>query len=349
MPEADILEICETNGIFHEREWIDTGKQEHVDLLDFVKSTREAARVVPDDVLRMVHLPSPNVLVVDFVAWELPRLSSEIISTKAETWFSKDSPSINIHILLSRPVPSEEFVKKLDIAYQQAWLDGAQSIVDYRFNDGSDRLPLWVISFWQKVATMKEMQLTWRKALAWLDLEEERQTREEGRVAIQKARAMLRSAVGWNMKMKHCSGMTTTYHLTRFLGTLWLSDEHISMMVEELVCDLDAGKSSGVHLAGFAFTVEIDNIKLKLALPSSARKKTNISKYEDLVKNGSLHQLYFPLHINANHWIAGQIDFTRKTISFGIHGHSLTYQDANAQCFCSRFFESNWCWCWCTY
>ena len=65
MPEADILEICETNGIFYEHKWINMEKQEHVDLLDFVKSTGEAARVVPDNVLWMVHLLSPNVLVVN--------------------------------------------------------------------------------------------------------------------------------------------------------------------------------------------------------------------------------------------------------------------------------------------
>ena len=301
MPEADILEIYETD------------------------SAREAARVVPDNVLQMAHLPSSNVPVVDFVAWELPHLSSEIIPTKAEKWFSKDSPSISFHVLLSRPVPSGEFVRKLDIAYGQAWLDGAQSIIDYRFNNGSDRLPLWVISFWQKVATVKEIQVTWRKVLAWLDLEEERQKRGEGRIATQKARTLLQSTVGWNKEMKYCNGMTTTYHLSCFLGTLWLSDEHISMMVEELVCDLNTSELLDVHLASFNFTVEIDSIKLKLALPLSAKKKTNISKYEDLVKNGSLRQLYFPLHINTNHWIAGQIDFEKKTISFGIHQYLTTY------------------------
>jgi hypothetical protein len=45
--EADILEIWETDGIFNECEWIGRGIQEHVDLPDFVKTAREAARVVP--------------------------------------------------------------------------------------------------------------------------------------------------------------------------------------------------------------------------------------------------------------------------------------------------------------
>jgi hypothetical protein len=106
MSEADILEIYEADGVFYEHEWIGTGKKEHVNLPDFVKTAREAARLVPDNVLTMAYLPSPNVLVADFVAWDLPHLSSEIISTKAEMWFSKDLSSISIHVLLSRPVPS---------------------------------------------------------------------------------------------------------------------------------------------------------------------------------------------------------------------------------------------------
>ena len=34
------------------------------------ESAREAPRAVPDSVIEMVHLPSPDVLVADFVAWE---------------------------------------------------------------------------------------------------------------------------------------------------------------------------------------------------------------------------------------------------------------------------------------
>ena len=49
MPEVDIVEICETDGIFYGCEWIGIGRQEHVDLPDFVKYAREAARVVPDN------------------------------------------------------------------------------------------------------------------------------------------------------------------------------------------------------------------------------------------------------------------------------------------------------------
>lgn len=70
MPEADIVEIHEGDGIFNEQEWVGIGKQECADLPNFVKAVREASRVVPDSVLKMVHLPGPDVM-ADFVAWDV--------------------------------------------------------------------------------------------------------------------------------------------------------------------------------------------------------------------------------------------------------------------------------------
>jgi len=43
MPETDIIEIHEDDGIFIEQEWIGIGKQECVDLPNFVKAAREAS------------------------------------------------------------------------------------------------------------------------------------------------------------------------------------------------------------------------------------------------------------------------------------------------------------------
>jgi hypothetical protein len=101
-----------------------------------------------------------------------------------------------------------------------------------------------------------------------------------------------------------------------FLEMLWLSDEHISMMVEELIKDIKTTKKFNFQLTKVYFSVKIHNINLKLALPSSA-KKTLIGRIEEDVKNNKIKKLYFPLHVNGNHWIAGEIDFKQKAISFG--------------------------------
>jgi hypothetical protein len=88
-------------------------------------------------------------------------VSSEIISTKIQLWFSKKRPFDNFKdALLSRPVPPHNFVEQLDNALDQQWLNGAKSVTDQQFNDGMDTLPLWATTFWKEVLKLDGMQKT---------------------------------------------------------------------------------------------------------------------------------------------------------------------------------------------
>ena len=120
------------------------------------------------------HLPAQNLSVAQFFSYKLPRVSSEIISCKVSTWFSIDKPNIDYNVLVSRPVPSAEFVKRLAEASGQAWLNGATSVVDQWFNDGMDRLPFWVITFWKEVVRCEEIGLLWKGGISWLHREEKK-------------------------------------------------------------------------------------------------------------------------------------------------------------------------------
>jgi hypothetical protein len=61
-------------------------------------------------------------IVQGFLAFELPRVSSEIISTKAKLWFSRAQPSTDYkNMLLARSIPSQDFVEQLsgaDMSHQ---------------------------------------------------------------------------------------------------------------------------------------------------------------------------------------------------------------------------------------
>ena len=104
------------------------------------------------------HLPSPNIPITQFLHIQFPPQSSEIITVKPQAWFSNDTPTTNIGFLMKRPIPPRQFLLKLEGAMGQAWFDGAKSILDTRFNNSQDRLPLWVISFWKTIADMVAKQ-----------------------------------------------------------------------------------------------------------------------------------------------------------------------------------------------
>jgi hypothetical protein len=163
----------ETDEGFVEADWIGVGKIYDETLPSLVRSAKRTSLAIPNTFLNMARLPDPATSVIDFIKSELPCVSSEIIVTKAVAWFTNDAPSesVDLGILLSRSVPSAQFIEELEQVVGQRWLDGAKSITDLRFNDGRDRLPLWVLSFWRTVVDMVKVRQAWNEAICWLERE----------------------------------------------------------------------------------------------------------------------------------------------------------------------------------
>jgi hypothetical protein len=307
---------------FIEDDWIGQGKK-YTEVPDFVRWKKDSYMEIPFDFLQHANLPEPELSVKEFIALKLPRISSEIISDKAAKWFTDNYPSTSdSQILLRRSIPSPTFLTQLEKAVGQAWLDGAKSVVDWRINDGADRLPLWIITFWREAENLNRLQSTWKQSMKWLSHEEARKERN-GQPAIpsdsiQNARELLGS-LQWNGKMDYCNSMTSTSQLSYFLGTFWLSDDHINMMVEEMLLELHTKRPDDlkyVQVASLSFAHELRSVERKLSLPISDRRKTLLYKYELCVKEG-LQKLYFPIHVSENHWTVGMINFKKKSIVFG--------------------------------
>ena len=311
---------------FIEDDWIGQGKK-YRDVPDFVRWKKDSDMEIPLDFLHHANFPEPEISVEEFLAFKLPRISSEIISNKATKWLTNNSPgTLDPQILLQRSIPSPAFLTQLEEIVGQAWLDGAKSVVDWRFNDGADHLPLWIIKFWREAENLNRLQTTWRQCVKWLSHEEARSQRKKNGQpsesdSIQTARELLGS-LPWNGKMKYCNSMTSTSQLSYFLGTFWLSDDHINMMIEEILLEMHTSKPEDlkyVQVASLSFAQELRSASVEktLSLPISDRRKTQLYKYELCVKEKGLQKLYFPIHVSENHWIVGMINFKKKSIAFG--------------------------------
>ncbi|KAF8817041.1 hypothetical protein BYT27DRAFT_7204832 [Phlegmacium glaucopus] len=92
-----------------------------------ILSAKDASLEIPENFTHQAQLPHPTLAIVDFLSFKLPRLSSEIISSKTSTWFSTDSPTANNDALISRPVPSPEFIKNLTAALKLSKKRGSAS------------------------------------------------------------------------------------------------------------------------------------------------------------------------------------------------------------------------------
>ncbi|KAF8232515.1 hypothetical protein L208DRAFT_1377625 [Tricholoma matsutake] len=97
------------------------------------------------------------------------------------------------------------------------------------------------------------------------------------------------SMMGWNIPLIYCCGLVTTLTLSALLSTVWLTDDHIDMMMEQLATQIAADPKLAA--------------KCVITLLAFSRN--------------DLGWLYFLVHINDNHWIAAFINFKDGTIGYG--------------------------------
>lgn len=310
---TEVNEDLDALPAFNEPDWITVGKRYAGDLPLQVHYAKRDLLALP--VSQLVHFPAPELPVCKFLQVKLPIQSSEIIITKPEHYFSKALPDTPVECLLQRSIPSKEFIQKLEAVLGQAWFDGAKSIVDHRFNNGTERLPMNALTFWKAMAETREKQAMWERSIHWLDVEEARCKDEETMEGIRMAKQGLTS-IPWNAPLIYQNGMTGTLQLAILLSSAWLSDDHINMMMECLSeqVSADADLCSEVIIAPLWFSHALE----KAAQNGSYSKKAVplLALYEARVKEG-IKRIYYPVNVNNNHWIAACIDFEHEVIGYG--------------------------------
>ncbi|KAJ6563475.1 hypothetical protein B0H10DRAFT_1966113 [Mycena sp. CBHHK59/15] len=157
---------------FDPKLWIGVGKTYPSDPPWEVISAKNAVLELPAHAAYLI--PPRDTPVARFLERKLHKQSSELALGETHLWFSKDAPKPNGWGLLediTRGIPPRSVLDLLRRKFPQAWLDGCQSISDPRFNDGADRLPLWTLTFWEKMAEVAKHQALWKRSAAWLDTE----------------------------------------------------------------------------------------------------------------------------------------------------------------------------------
>jgi hypothetical protein len=132
--------------------------------------------------------------------------------------------------------------------------------------------------------------------------------------AVCAARKIL-SSIGWNVPLTYLQSTVNSVHLAKLLGTMWLNDDHINMMMEELSKEVafNPGLTRKVIIAKLSFAQQVLNVNGEY----TRKNAPLLCRYEKHIKDNDTEELYFPIHINMNHWIAGRIRFKSRTISFG--------------------------------
>lgn len=278
-----------------------------------INACTEALSVPPQEMFRF---PRPEICVGDLLKKITPIQSSAFVATKPESWFSKDLPSSNLNFLTERQIPTNDFLQKLEKHTCQAWLDSAQSLVDSRYNEGTDWGPLWTLAYWKEMVKVADAKASWARCERWLSVNTEKQS-ETASDVFANASAML-PGLGWRTLVHRSDNQQTTLEFSKLIGNEWLSSGLLQMMIDNLTSRVKSHLSlmSSTIIAGPSFAQTIESAAIR-ELQYGKRTTPLLSRYEEHIKNNNTDHLYFPANINENHWIAVHINFKKREFSYG--------------------------------
>jgi hypothetical protein len=256
-------------------------------------------------------IPDARLSISDLLKANLPVQSSALITTAASRAFCKDEPNEDLACLAVRHIPPRTWLQQLEVAFGQAWFDGARSIQDERFK--SSRLPLWVVSFWKGMADALEKRSAWQAAAEWVDRwgKEKELLREADCV-----REMMTS-LSWGVKVSALGADFPKEQFTRLLSDNWIDGEIIDMMMFELStrAKLDPELSKTTMVATLNLSMNIN----RAFETGNYTKKAEplLARYTGVFKRKERMRLHLPAHVNANHWVPYFINFDKETLRYG--------------------------------
>lgn len=309
-------------ALFRPQEWINRGKV-YSNAPLFVMNERYRVIEVPSFVEE--KLPSLSLSIPEMTEAKLPRSTSMFAMYPTDRWFSNEPPmsytpdQLWNNFLVGRSIPSRKILQNLDESFGQRWLNGAQSIIDARYNKGADRLPLYMLGIWSKIRS-------------FLDIQEELQSSY-----LSVTQAMISTRIS-----NKFIDVTSFFAGLRWGGEVAMDDSGFRKVsrVHEYVCLLqdrmlppivteamvaqlrrrledDPAKRGAHYIAASIFYALFDK-DINDDRLSGRRKFASFAAIEEKVKKNPNLCVWFPV-LHNQHEVTVCIDFGASTISYGEH------------------------------
>ena len=140
-------------------EWIGTGKTYPTkDTPHAISAARAELLVVPEEY--RCRYPDRALSISELLDKTLLVQSSVLATVPAHSCFRVEPPNEDLTILDTRSIPPLKWIRDAITGLGQAWFDGAQSIVDWRYQHS--RLPFWVLTYWQTMADVISHRARWK-------------------------------------------------------------------------------------------------------------------------------------------------------------------------------------------
>ncbi|KAI0309271.1 hypothetical protein OF83DRAFT_1179825 [Amylostereum chailletii] len=231
---------------FDEHQWIATGrKYPDTDIPPEFAQHVQTLLAIPSEIETDI-LPSPELPVLEFLAYPLPERSTALMSQiGAESAFSKEPPDRAYTHLDKRDIPPRWFVEDAHRIVGQQILDGMSSVRDPQYKNG--RHPLWVVTYWMRMHKVLEASKACRNARSWLEKQDRGVsdgTQAEGCIA---EAGRILDKLPWNAPTAVKGSGATTFDFLKLLGGGMVSTITVDMMVHWVAEEMETGTHPSSH------------------------------------------------------------------------------------------------------
>ena len=187
---------------------------------------------------RKYLLPHCNMSVTEFLKFSLPMLQLSTTFTTSNQYLSPSEPNAmdieDIRQLRTPPAPIiESLVKAMDPSIHQSVHCPHMGTTDGK------KYPLWVIQYWAELIPIRTIHQK------WVNADESLQKQNESRKGVSASDPTLickvynaLSCVSWTGNIQGFSIAIPTHYLADYATKEWMTDEHITQMLDLLQQDV---------------------------------------------------------------------------------------------------------------
>jgi hypothetical protein len=265
-------------------------------------------------------LPHHNMSVIEFMKFSLPMPQLNTTFTNPNQYLSPIGPNIiDIQDIQHLRTPPTPIVESLVKAIVDPSVHRSVQCPHMGTTDGK-KYPLWVIRYWAELIPIRTVHQKWANADESLRMQNQSQEGVSGAsdpALVHKVYEAL-STVSWTENIQGFSVSIPTHYLADYTTKEWMTDEHITQMLDLLQQD--------VIQAGLSKTIEIKSVWFLTMLRKGYEEQEQYMTHTSYrwlralgqaFGTGTREQLAFIGLVGGNHWIAVVIDFKEGTVYYG--------------------------------
>jgi hypothetical protein len=260
-------------------------------------------------------LPNKNLSVIDFLKSPLPAVARSPI-TNPDEYLSPLSPTItSIKEIKSIPTPPPTVLDKL---IRSPNITSSQSVLcPHTVGLTSERLPIWILDYWNQVAHIRPVKVKWGAAEDNLQIQMCNKTSQDTKPLIIQVYNAL-ACLAWSVNIKGFWASITSDYLTPYFTKEWFSDEQENQMLYLLQQQVWREKSrDGIDITDTFFIKRLIEVFQEKEEYATKPAYAWIRKKGRELSTGVYETLATIANIDENHWVAVVLDFTGSRIQYG--------------------------------